>query len=194
MTEEAGKQEESKSEKEKNSDLDQLQEQVSQVAPLVKPLGANVLELIKSIPFIGASAAGGISFWLQQKLVIALLYFVIVFFLCYFLLPFYNSAGRRLRHYSDQWGSSFIDGLIARFKRELREIQWRYARKNQKFLLVQAANCRYDIMESFGHDRFTPQLKDIFVPLQLVSVHQENLHRRGLVPKSTPSIAYYFGC
>ncbi len=70
MTEEAGKQEESKSEEKKDPDLTQLQEQVSQVAPLVKPLGANVLELIKSIPFIGASAAGGISFWLQQKLVV----------------------------------------------------------------------------------------------------------------------------
>jgi hypothetical protein len=191
MTEEVEKQEESKSEEKKSSDLAQLHDQVNQVAPLVKPLGANVLELIKSIPFIGASAAGGISFWLQQKLVTSLLYFGIVFFLVYFLLPFYNSAGRRLRHHSDQWGSSFIDGLIARFKREWREISWRYARKDQKFLLVQGENCQYDEMESFGRDRFTPRLKDIFVPLQLVSVNQENLNRRGLVPKSTSSVAKF---
>ncbi len=136
------------------------------MTPLVKPLGANILELIKSIPFIGASAAGGISFWLQQKLVTSLLYFGIVFFLFYFLLPFYNSAGRRLRHHSDQWGSSFIDGLIARFKRELREIYWRYAHKNKKFPFVKGENRRYDDMESFGRDRFTPRLKDIFAPLQ----------------------------
>ena len=191
MTEEAGKQEESKSEDKKDPDLTQLQEQVSQVAPLVKPLGANVLELIKSIPFIGASAAGGISFWLQQKLVTSLLYFGIVFFLVYFLLPFYNSAGRRLRHHSDQWGSSFIDGLIARFKREWREISWRYARKDQKFLLVQGENCQYDEMESFGRDLFTPQLKDIFVPLQLALSNQNNLHRRGLVPKSILSVSKF---
>ena len=188
MAEEEAKKEESKSEEKKDSDLAQLQEQVSQVAPLVKPLGANILELIKSVPFIGATAAGGISFWLQQKLVTSLLYFGIVFFLVYFLLPFYNSAGRRLRHHSDQWGGLFIDRLIARVKREWREIRWRYARRNQKFLLVQGENCQYDEMESFGRDRFTPRLKDIFVPLQLVSVNQENLHRRGLVPKSIPSV------
>jgi predicted NACHT family NTPase len=184
MAEEDAKKKESQSEDEKESDLAQLQERVSQVTPLVKPLGANILELIKSIPFIGASAAGGISFWLQQKLVISLLYFAIVFFLFYFLLPFYNSAGRRLRHHSDQWGSSFVDVLIARFKREAREIYWRYARKNQKFLLVQGENCQYDDMESFGRDRFTPRLKDIFVPLQLSSDNQDNLQRRGLVSKS----------
>jgi hypothetical protein len=101
MAEEDAKKKESQSEEKKESDLAQLQEQVSQVTPLVKPLGPNILELIKSIPFIGASAAGGISFWLQQKLVTSLLYFGIVFFLFYFLLPFYNSAGRRLRHHSD---------------------------------------------------------------------------------------------
>jgi predicted NACHT family NTPase len=44
-------------------------------------------------------------------------------------------------------------------------------------------------MESFGRDRFTPRLKDIFVPLQLVSVNQENLNRRGLVPKSIPLVS-----
>jgi hypothetical protein len=43
-------------------------------------------------------------------------------------------------------------------------------------------------MESFERDRFTPRLKDIFVPLQLALSNQENLHRRGLVSKSIPSV------
>jgi hypothetical protein len=188
MAEEEAKKEESKSEEKKDSDLAQLQEQVSQVTPLLKPLLANILELITSFPFIGASVAGGIVFWRQQNLVTSLFLFVCTFFVFNVLSPFYKSAGGRLRYYSEQWGSSFVDVLIARFKREWREIYWRYARKNQKFLLVQGENCQYDEMESFGRDRFTPRLKDIFVPLQLVSVNQENLHRRGLVPKSIPSV------
>jgi hypothetical protein len=188
MAEEEAKKEESKSEEKKESDLAQIQDQVSQVAPLVKPLLANILELITSFPFIGASVAGSIVFWRQQNLVTSLFLFVCTFFVFNVLSPFYKSAGGRLRYYSEQWGSSFIDALIARFKRELREIYWRYARKNQKFLLVQGENCQYDDMESFGRDRFTPRLKDIFVPLVLVSSNQENLHRRGLVPKSIPSV------
>ncbi len=184
MAEEQSEKEESRSEEKKDSDLAQLQDQVSQVAPLVKPLLANILELITSFPFIGASVAGSIVFWRQQNLVTSLFLFVCTFFVFNVLSPFYKSAGGRLRYYSEKWGSSFIDVLIARFKREVREIYWRYARKNQKFLLVQGENCQYDEMESFGRDRFTPLLKDIFVPLQLVSVNQENLHRRGLVAKS----------
>ena len=88
MPEEEAKKEESKSEDKKESDLAQLQEQVSQVTPLLKPLFANILELITSFPFIGASVAGGIVFWRQQNLVTSLFLFVCTFFVFNVLSPF----------------------------------------------------------------------------------------------------------
>ena len=184
MTEEAGKQEESKSEDKKDPDLTQLQEQVTQIIPVVNPLAANALEWIHAIPIFGGFLGAAAGFWLHQSIVRALVYFILTFLIFDLILPLRNSVRKSLQPHIEALGSWLVDGGIARFKREWREIKWRYARKNQKFLLVQGENCQYDDMESLGRDRFTPRLKDIFVPLQLVSVNQENLHRRGWVPKS----------
>ena len=166
MPEEEAKKEESKSEDKKESDLAQFQEEARQAASLFKPLWSDILELIKSIPFIGASAAGGISFWAQQKLVTAFIYFVFVFFLCNFFWPLYKSASRSLRGHSDQWGGPLVDNLIALFKRELREIYWRYSGKERKFLEIQGFYYANDDPEGLNLG-LSPLLKDIFVPLEL---------------------------
>ncbi|MFM7572507.1 MAG: NACHT domain-containing protein, partial [Snowella sp.] len=184
MAEEDAKKEEAKSEEKKDSDLAQLQDQVHQVAPLVKPLAANALEWINAIPIVGGFLGAAAGFWLHQSIIRALAYFILTFLIFDLLLPLRNSVRKRLQPHIEALGSWLVDGGIARFKREWREIYWRYARKNQKFLLVQGENCQYDVMESLGRDRFTPLLKDIFVPLQFASVNQENLHRTGLVSKS----------
>ena len=187
MAEEEAKKEESKSEK-KDSDLAQIQEQVTQIIPVVKPLAANALEWINAIPIFGGVLGAAAGFWLHQSIIRALVYFILTFLIFDLILPLRNSVRKSLQPHIEALGSWLVDGGIARFKREWREIKWRYARKNQKFLLVQGENCQYDDMESFGRDRFTPRLKDIFVP-QLVSVNQENLHRRGLVSKSIPLVS-----
>jgi len=71
-----------------------------------------------------------------------------------------------LRGHSDQWGGSLVDNLIALFKRELREIYWRYSGKERKFLEIQGFYYANDDPEGLNLG-LSPLLKDIFVPLEL---------------------------
>jgi hypothetical protein len=150
MAEEEAKKEESKSEEKKDSDLAQIQEQVTQIIPVVKPLAANALEWINAIPIFGGVLGAAAGFWLHQSIIRALVYFILTFLIFDLILPLRNSVRKSLQPHIEALGSWLVDGGIARFKREWREIRWRYARKNQKFLLVQGENCQYDDMESLG--------------------------------------------
>ncbi|MFM7440976.1 MAG: hypothetical protein ACKO2V_20645, partial [Snowella sp.] len=97
MAEEDAKKEEAKSEEKKESDLAQLQEQVKQVAPLVKPLAANALEWINAIPIVGGFLGASAGFWLHQSIIRALVYFILTFLIFDLILPLRNSVRKRLQ-------------------------------------------------------------------------------------------------
>ncbi len=173
MSEEPEKTPETKSEDKQDSDLAQIQEQVTQIAPLVKPLAANALEWINAIPIVGGFLGAAAGFWWHQSIIRALAYFILTFLVFDLILPLRNSVRKRLKPYLEAFGGWLVDGGITRLKRDVNEIRWRYARKNQKFLIIQGENCQYDVVEGFGRGFLTPQLKDIFVPLQLALSNQE---------------------
>jgi len=166
MPEEEAKKEESKSEEKKESDLAQLREQVNQVAPLVKPLAANGLDWINAIPIVGGAITGGATFWFQQSIFRALVYFLLVSLIFDFILPLRNSVRKQLQPHLEALAKWLVDGGIAWIKRDITEIRWRYAGKERKFLEIQGFDYANDDPEGLNMG-LSPLLKDIFVPLEL---------------------------
>jgi predicted NACHT family NTPase len=160
MTEEAGKQKESKSEEKKDSELTKFKSERQLAGGLVQGIGQ---ALIQWMP-VGGSGAVFLTFLLQQNWLMAIVIFpvtVITVFLATFtdgLLSKIQEIAKRMAEESgtflEKWLRAILEG-----------VRWQLAGTEANYLKCQGLEVSQSKIE--GLSTFKPSLKDVFIPLEL---------------------------
>jgi predicted NACHT family NTPase len=160
MTEEAGKQEETKSEEKKSSDLTQFSSESRLAGDFVQQIGQ---ALIQWMP-VGGSGAVFLTFLLQQNWLMAIVIFpvtVITVFWATFtggllskIQEIAKSMGEESGTFLGKWLRAILEGIL-----------WQLIRTEVNYLKCQGLEVSQSKTE--GLSTFKPSLKDVFIPLEL---------------------------
>ena len=175
MDDKTAKSEESESEEKKESDFDQEKEQAQVWTGKITAFVAHQLRTsAPSLPIIGGSITGGLT-WLSQHdtvkaIIVGGVTFIVTSFFTYgsaWSQGFLEIARTKGKNHGKGTALSFFVWLDKR----LEKIRWQLANPDGKYLIkLRDSDCRYDDIEGIEDAIFgfsTPELEEIFINLDL---------------------------
>jgi hypothetical protein len=160
MTEEAGKQEESKSEDEKDSELTKFKSERQLAGGLVQGIGQ---ALIQWMP-VGGSGAVFLTFLLQQNWLMAIVIFPVTL-ITVFLATFTDGLLSKIQEIAKRMAEESGTFLEKWLRAILEGVRWQLAGTEANYLKCQGLEVSQSKIE--GLSTFKPSLKDVFIPLEL---------------------------